>query len=170
MRNFGGRGNEVTDVVNGESVQWTNSSRLLDTCPLKAFIMKSIRSFIIYISATMCGWAVYVANGQLVSCRSCLVRALLPSGLSWSLLSALVSSWSSFWVLSPAFFWCSYSSRSWFCLVRCSMATMSVWTCLSRTVVRGLSPWLLLVVTIKRVSTMQLFVWEAAVWLIADFS
>ena len=72
----------------------------------------------------------------------------------------LIPSWSSSWVLSAAFFWCSYSSRSWFFLVRCSIATARVWTCLSRAVVRGSSPWLLVVVAIERVSTMQLFVWE----------
>ena len=47
------KGNEVMDVVNGESIQWTKSSRSLDTCPLRAFIMKSIHSFIIYISMTI---------------------------------------------------------------------------------------------------------------------
>ena len=43
---------------------------------------------------------------------------------------------------------------------------MRVWTCLSRAVGRGSSPWTLLVVTIDRVSTMQLYVWEVIVWLI----
>ena len=168
MQNFGGKGNKMTDVVNGESVRCTNSSRSLDTRPIRAFIMKSIHSFIICISATMCGGAVSATDGWLVSCCSCLVRALLPFGPSWSLLLALVSSWSSFWVLSPAFFWCSYSSRSWFCLVRHSIAVANVWTCLSRVVVHSSSPWLLLVVTIERVSTMQFFIWEAVVWLITD--
>ena len=53
----------MTDVVNGESVQWTKSSRLLDTSPLRTFIMKSICSFIICISATMGKGAVSVADG-----------------------------------------------------------------------------------------------------------
>ena len=80
------------DVVNGESIQRTNSSRSLDTCPMKAFIIKSICSFIIYISTTMCGGAVSAADERLVSCRSCLVGALLPSGPSWSLFSVLLPS------------------------------------------------------------------------------
>ena len=94
-----------------------------------------------------------------------LLGALLPFGSSWSFLSALVPFWSSFWVLCLAFFWCSYFSRSWFCLVRRFTVTARVWTCLSRVVVRGSSPWTLLVIAIERVSTMQLFVWEAIVWL-----
>ena len=77
----------------------------------------------------------------------------------------LVPSWSSSKVLSDAFFWHNCSFRSWFCLVRHSIVVVKVWTCLSRAVGRGLSPWTLLVVTIERVSTMQLFVREAMVWL-----
>ena len=72
---------------------------------------------------------------------------------------------SSSWVLNPVFFWCSYSSRSWFCLVRRFAAPVRVWTCFSRVVVCGSSPWTLLVVAIEQVNTMQLFVWEAIVWL-----
>ena len=166
IRNFGGRGNEVTDMVKGESVRWTKSSRSLDTSPLTAFIVKSILSFIICIFATMCGGAVSTANGWLMSCRSGLLGALLPSGPSWSHLSAPVPSWSSFWVLGPAFFWCSYSSRLWFCLERRSTVAARVWTCLSRVVVRGSSPWTLLAVAIEWVSTIQLFVWKTIVWLI----
>ena len=79
-------------AVKGESVQWTNSLRLLDTRPLRAFIMKSICSFIICTSVTMCGGVVYVVDGWLVSCSSCLFEALLPSGPSQSLLSMLVPS------------------------------------------------------------------------------
>ena len=45
----------MTDAVNDESVRWNKSLRSLDTRPLRAFIMKSIRSFIICISATMWG-------------------------------------------------------------------------------------------------------------------
>ena len=58
----------------------------------KAQHMKSILSFIICISATMYGGAVSVTDGWLVSC---LLEALLLSGPSWSLLSALVPSYSS---------------------------------------------------------------------------
>ena len=36
------------------------------------------------------GGAIFVPDGRLVSCRSCLLNALLPFGHSWSLLSALV--------------------------------------------------------------------------------
>ena len=61
--------------MNGESVQWTRSSRSLDTRPLKAFIMKSILSFIICISATIWGRAISIPVGRLVSCCSCLLRA-----------------------------------------------------------------------------------------------
>ena len=76
------------DVVNGESIRWTKSSRSLDTFPLRAFIIKSIRSFIICISATIWGGAVSMMDGRLVSCRSSLLGALLPSDPSWfSLLS-----------------------------------------------------------------------------------
>ena len=49
------RGKEVTYAVNGESVQWTNSSQLVDTRPLRAFIIMSILSFIVYIS-----WAMHI--------------------------------------------------------------------------------------------------------------
>ena len=57
MRNFSRRGKELTDVVNGESVQWIKSSRSLDTHPLRVFIIKSIRSFIICH-----GWTTYVLS------------------------------------------------------------------------------------------------------------
>ena len=143
-------------AVKGESAWWTNSSRSFDICPLTAFIMKSIISFIC-ISATICSGAVSVTDGWLVSCHSCLLRAWLPSGHSRSLLSTLVPFCSSPWLLGPASLWHSYSSRLWFCLVRHSTATTRVCTCLSRVVVRGSSSvWLL--VAIDRVSTIQLFV------------
>ena len=151
--------------MNGELVLRTRSLRSLDTRPLRAFIMKSICSFIICISATMWSGAVFVMDGRHVSCRFGLLGMLLPFGSSWSFLSALVPSWYSSKVLSPAFFWRSCPSRLWFCLVRCSTATARVWTCLSRVVVCGSSPWTLLVVAIEQVSTMQLFVWEVIVWL-----
>ncbi|KAL0012771.1 hypothetical protein SO802_007879 [Lithocarpus litseifolius] len=82
IRNFGKRGNEVMDVVKGESVRWTNSSRSLDARPLRAFIMKSIHSFIICISTIMYGGVVSATDERLVSYRSCLLGALLPSNLS----------------------------------------------------------------------------------------
>ena len=165
MQNFGSKGNELTDVVNGESVWRTKSSRSLDTLPLRAFIIKSIRSFIICISPTMWGEAVSVIDGRLMSCHSGLLGTLQPSGPSWFLLSALVPFWSSSWVPVAAFFHCSCSSRSWFYLVRRSTAAVRVWTCLSRVVGRGLFPSTLLVVAIERVSTIQFFVREAIVWL-----
>ena len=43
---------------------------------------------------------------------------------------------------------------------------MRVWTWPSRAVVCGSSPWTLLMVAIERVSTMQVYVWEAIIWLI----
>ena len=84
------------DVVKGESIQWTKSLRPLDTHPLRAFIIKSIRSLIICISMTIWGGAISTVDGRLKSGHSGLLRALLPSGPSWYLPSALVSSWSSF--------------------------------------------------------------------------
>ena len=149
------------DTVNGESVRWTRSWRLLDTHPLRAFITMSICSFIACISTTMGGGAILVTDGWLISCRSGLLGALLPSGLSWSLHLALVPSWFSSWVPIAAFFYRSCSSRSWFYLVRRSIAAMRVWTYLSRVVGRSSSPWTLLVVAIERVNTMQIFVREA---------
>ena len=150
-------GNKVTGAVKGESVRWTNSSRSLDTHLLRVFIMNSIHSFIICISATMCGAAVSVTDGQLVSCHSFLLGVLLPFDPSWSLLLSLVSSFFSPWLLGPASFLCSYSSRLWFCFVRRSTTTARVCTYLSRAVVCGFSP-LFLLVAIERVSTIKHFV------------
>ena len=154
-------------VVKGEFVWWTNSSRSFDTCPLKAFIMKSICSFIICIFATMYGDAVSVTDGWLVSYRSCLLGALLPSSPSQSLLLTLVPSYSSPQLLGPTFLWRSCSSKSWFCLLRHSTAATRVYTCLSRTVTCDS---LLLSVAIKRVSTIQLFVQEVVIWLVFSLS
>ena len=152
-------------VVKGKSVWLTNSSRSLNTYPLGAFIMKSIHSFIICISVTMCGGVVFATDGRLVCYRSCLLRALLPSSLSRSLLSVLVPSYSSPWLLRPTSLWHSCSSKLWFFLVRRSTAAARVCTCLSRVVVHGSSlVWLL--VAIERVSTIQLFVWQAVIWLL----
>ena len=155
--------------MKGESIRWTNSLRSFDTCPLRAFIMRSIISFIIYISTTMYGGAISVTDGRLVSCRSCLLRAWLPSGPSQSLLSALVPSCSSPWMLGPASLCYSCSSRSLFYLVRRSIAAVRVCTYLSRAVVHGSSSvWLL--VAIKWVSTIQLFVWKVIIWLLLFYS
>ena len=57
LRKFYGRGKELTEVMNDESVLFTESSRSLETRPLKAFIITSICSFIAYISATISGGA-----------------------------------------------------------------------------------------------------------------
>ena len=148
--------------MNGESVRLTRSSRSLDTRPLRAFIITSICSFIACISTTTSGGVISVRDGRLTYCHSGLLGALLPFSPSWSRCSALVPSWSSSRIPCPAF-WRSYSSKTQFCLVRHSTATIRVCTCLSRAVGRGSSSWTLLVVAIDRVSTMQLFVWEAFV-------
>ena len=92
MRNFYGRGKELTEIVNGESVLFTKSSRSLDTRPLKAFIITSICSFITCFSATIGGGAVSMRDGRLKFRRSGLLGALLPSSLSGSHHSEL-SSW-----------------------------------------------------------------------------
>ena len=154
------------DVVKGESVWWTKSLRPLDTRPLRVFIIKSIRSLIICISTTMWGGAMPTVDGRLTSGHSGLLGALLPFGPSWYLLSVLVPSWSSSWVLCLAFLKHSCSSRLWFCLVRRSTTAVRVWTYLSRVVGCDSSPWTLFVVAIERVSTMQLYVRESIVWLI----
>ena len=72
------------EVVNGESVLFTKSSRSLDTRPLKAFIITSIFSFIACISVTIGGGAVSMRDGRLKFYRSGLLGALLPFGLSCS--------------------------------------------------------------------------------------
>ena len=95
MRNFYGRGKELKKIVNGELVLFTKSSRSLDTCPLRAFIITSICSFIACISAIIGGGAVSMRDGRLKFYRSSLLDALLPSGLSCSLRSEL-----SFWFSS----------------------------------------------------------------------
>ena len=114
----------------------------------------------------MWGGTMSVTNGWLVSCCFGLLGTLLPFSPSWFLLSALMPSWSSSWILRFVFFWHNYSFRSWFCLVRCFTAAMRFWIYLLSGVVRGSSPWTSLMVAIERVSTMQLFVLEAIVRLI----
>ena len=79
-------------MVKGESVQWTKSTRSFDSHPLRAFIIRSIRSLIICIFATMWGGAMSVVDGRLASSHFGLLRALLSSSPSWYLLSALMPS------------------------------------------------------------------------------
>ena len=138
MRNLCGRGKELMEAVNGESVRLTRLSRSLDTHPLRAFIITSICSFIACISATIGGRVISMRDGRLTCCHFGLLGALLPSGPSWSLRSALVPSWSSSGIPCPAF-WCSYSSKTWFCLVRQSTAAIRVYTFLLRAVGRNSS-------------------------------
>ena len=140
MRNLCGRGKELTKAMNSESIRLTRSSRSLDTCPLRAFIITSICSFIAYISTTICGGVVSVRDRRLIFCHFGLLGALLPFSPSRSRRSALVPSWSSSWVSCLAFLWRNCSSKSWFCLVRHSMAAARVYTCLSRAIARGSSP------------------------------
>ena len=70
--------------VNGGSVLFTKSSRLLDIRPLRAFIITSICSFIAYISATIGGGAVSMRDGRLKFRCFGQLGALLPSGFSCS--------------------------------------------------------------------------------------
>ena len=138
MRNLCGRGKELTEEMNGESVRLTRSSRSLDTRPLKAFIITSICSFIAYISTTIGGGVASMRDVRLTFCRSSLLRALLPSGPSWSRRSALVSSRSFFGILCPVF-QCSCSSKTWFGFMRRSTAAIRICTCFSRAISRGSS-------------------------------
>ena len=133
MQNLCGKGKELTEAVNGESVRLTRLSRSLDTHPLRAFIITSICSFIACISATTDGRVISVRDGRLTCCCSGLPGALLPSGPSWSRCSVLVPSWSSSGIPCPTF-WCSCCSKTWFFLVRHSTAVVRVYTCLSRAV------------------------------------
>ena len=77
--------------VNGETVLFTKSSRLMDTHPLRAFIITLIFSFITSISAIIGGGVASMRDGRLRFCRSGLLSALLPSGLSGSPRSELSS-------------------------------------------------------------------------------
>ena len=138
MRNLCGRGKELTEVVNRESIRLTRSSRSLDTHPLKAFIITSICSFIACISATIGGGVASMRDGRLKFCRSSLLGALLPSGPSRSRHSALVSSKSSSGI-SCHVFRCSCSSKTWLCFVRHSTTAVKICTCFSRAVGRGSS-------------------------------
>ena len=53
IQNLAGRGKEVTYAMKGESVCWISSSKLVDTHPLRVFIIMSIFSFIVCISCAM---------------------------------------------------------------------------------------------------------------------
>ena len=91
MRNLCGKGKELTVAVNGESMRLTRSSRLLDTRPLRGFIITSICSFITCISAKIGGGVASTRDGMLTFRRSNRFGALLPFGPSWSRCSALES-------------------------------------------------------------------------------
>ena len=69
----------MIEVVNGESVQLTRSARLLDTRPLRVFIITFICSFIACISAATGGGVTSVRDGRLTFCCFGLLGALLPS-------------------------------------------------------------------------------------------
>ena len=155
MWNLCGRRKELTAAVNGESVRLTRSLRSLDTRPLRAFIITSICSFIACISAKTGGGVASMRDGMLTFCRFSLLGVLLPSSPSRSRRLALESSRSST-ILLPVFR-CSYSSKTWFCLVRRSTAAVRICTCFSRAVGYGSSSWTLLMVAIDQVTTMQLF-------------
>ena len=78
--------------VNGESVLFTKSSRLLDTRPLRVFIMTFICYFIACISAIIGDEGASMRDGRLRFYRSGLLGTLLPFSLSGSPRSEL-SSW-----------------------------------------------------------------------------
>ena len=137
MRNLCGRGKELTVVVNGESVRLMRSSRSLDTHPLRVFIITSICSFIACISAKTRGGVASTRDGMLTFRHSSQLGALLPSGPLRSRRSALESPKSSAILLFA--FRCSYSSKTWFCLVRRLTAVVRTCTCFSRAVGCGSS-------------------------------
>ena len=103
-----------------------------------------------------------ICNGWMASVLSLLSAQGIVVFWSFSI------SLSAVFCLGPVFLWRSYSSRSWFCLVRHSTTVAKVCTYLSRAVVHGSPSWLLLVV-IERVSTIQLFMWEVVIWLLLSF-
>ena len=103
-----------------------------------------------------------ICNGWMASVLSLLSAQGIVVFWSFSISLSVV------FCLGPVFLWRSYSSRSWFYLVRHSTAVAKVCTYLSRAVVHGSPSWLLLVV-IERVSTIQLFIWEVVIWLLLSF-
>ena len=66
--NLASRGTDMTGAVKGKLVRWTSSSKLVDTRPLKAFIIIFIFSLIICISCVMRNVPTSNSEGQLVSC------------------------------------------------------------------------------------------------------
>ena len=79
IRNFAKSEKEVTWVVNGESVWWTNTSKLVDTHPLMEFIIISIFSFIICVSWAMHITLTSISKGRLVSSGPSLLLGTLLS-------------------------------------------------------------------------------------------
>ena len=158
-------GKKVTCAVNEESIWWTNSSKLVNTHPLRAFIIMSIFSFIIYISWTMRIASASISKGRLVSSK--------PSNL----LGTLLSSWSSISYLSPVDRWLPFYSStsrpshgpSWhlpFLWFSCCSNSQLRWVSRSTTTGRVCNylskafegfPISQLMVAIKCVQTMQLF-------------
>ena len=140
--NLVGRGKEVTYVVKGESVQWTSSLRSMDTCPLMAFIIIYILSFIICMSCTICNALPSSSDQRLMSFHwSRLLATLLSSlfSLSWWspvegwLLLRLSCSCSSQCSLGHhSFLWFSCYSDSWLSWVSRLTAATRVYTCLSK--------------------------------------
>ena len=137
MRNLCGKGKELMTVVNRELVRLMRSSRSLDTCPSRAFIITSICCFITCIFAKTGGGVASMRDGMLTFRCSSRLGALLPSGPSRSRHSALESPRSSGILLSA--FRCSCFSKTWFYLVRRSTAAVRTCTCFSRAVDCGSS-------------------------------
>ena len=171
--NLVGRGKDMTSVVNGELIQWTSMSKLVDIQPFKAFIIKSIFSFIVCISCTMCKMLISSLEERLVSYWSCLLTMLLSSwsSLSWwsfvrgRLLLRLSLSCVSLWSFnSYSFRYSNCCSNLWFRWVSHSIAAARVCTFLFNALGGLLVSWL--VVAIDRVRTIQLFVIETTIWLI----
>jgi len=79
IRNFARKGKQVTWAVNEEFIQWTNSSKFVDTYHLMAFIIISIFSFIICISWAMRIVLTSISKGRLVSSRQSLLLGTLFS-------------------------------------------------------------------------------------------
>ena len=82
--NLARRGKDVTGAVKGELVQWTSSSKLVDTRSFGALIIISIFSFIICISCVMRNALTSSSEGRLVSYWSRLLMTLLSSWKSLS--------------------------------------------------------------------------------------
>lgn len=74
IQNFVGREKEVIWAVNGESLRWTNSYKLADTRPLKAFIITYIFSFIICMS-----WAMQNTLGFHLGWAASIFRSIPPT-------------------------------------------------------------------------------------------